>query len=335
MKVDIDTAVAGDYRLLVTQADGVPHAVPVTVLPPNPKLANAPARANIGEAEQVVRLEGSGLDRIEAITSDAGPIAGAFAQGAWSGTLRLKADAKPGDRFAATMKVRGLEAPVTVPDAILVVGPRPKIVSARRSLSQDTGVQLREDELPAGASVGFAIAVDRLRAGADDARPRLKLSCRTGDARQPFSISPDERANGASLSFASAYSLYLAVDPGTVGFPGCELTATVTVEPRGASESFALGRVVRLPTVEQFTLTNEEAGPGQYFGVLRGRDLDVIEKSGWGAQDGVAVGGIPAPVSPTQQSLRIVLPWPAPAPHSPLYIWLRGEQTGRRTKLSD
>lgn len=335
LKVDVDTSAPGEYRLLLTQADGKAHEIPVTVLPPNPKLAKTPVRVNTGESEQAVRFEGSGLDRVEFITSDAGPIEGNFAGGAWTGKLKLKTDAKSGERYAVAMKVRGLEAPVTVPDAIAVVGPRPRIVSARRSLSRDTGVEMREDELPAGANVGFAISVERIRVDSSDERPRVELGCKTGDARQPLSLSPDERANGATLTYDGGGSLYLSVDPGAVGFPGCEMVATVTVDPRGASDPFALGRVVRLPAVEQFTLTSESAGPGQYVGSLQGRDLDIIEKAGWDAQTGIPVNAIPAPVSPNEQSLRIVVPWPAPAPHAPLYIWLRGEQTGRRTKLSE
>jgi hypothetical protein len=32
-----------------------------------------------------------------------------------------------------------------------------------------------------------------------------------------------------------------------------------------------------------------------------------------------------------KESLRVAIPWPAPAPHAPLYIWLRGEERGRLT----
>ena len=326
MKVDIDTGAAGEYRLLVAQDGGKAQALAVTVLPPNPSLAKLPVRVNLGESEQALHFEGSGLERIESMTSEAGEIV--------AGKLRLKASAKPGDRFAIALKVRGLDAPLIVKDGIEVVGPRPKIVSARRSATADTGIELREDELPVGMSVGFALAVDHLRE-AGSGRPRLELGCRDGETRRALALAPDERAEGASLTFDGGESLYLSVDPGTVGFAGCELTATVTVAPRGASDAYALGRVMRAPVVEQFTLTSETAGAGQYYGVLRGRDLDLVEKAGWDAQNGLAAPGIPAPVSATQQSLRIVVPWPAPAPHAPLYLWLRGEKTGRRTKLAE
>jgi len=48
------------------------------------------------------------------------------------------------------------------------------------------------------------------------------------------------------------------------------------------------------------------------------------------------VEAIPAPVpgEHPSQSLRVVLPWPAPAPHAPLYIWLRGESRGRKTSVA-
>jgi hypothetical protein len=65
------------------------------------------------------------------------------------------------------------------------------------------------------------------------------------------------------------------------------------------------------------------------------RDLDVVETAGWDPQNGLPVNGIPASVSSTEQTLQIAVPWPAPAPHTPLYIWLRGETTGRRTRLTE
>jgi hypothetical protein len=336
MSVDMDTSSPGEYRLLLSQSDGVAHNIPVTVLPPNPKFSNLPVRVNLGETDQAIRFTGAGLERIDTMTSDAGALEGAGRRDAWQGTIRLKSEAKTGERFPVSMKVRGLEAPLIVPDAIVVVGARPKIVSAQRSLIQDPGSDGRSDELPAGSSVGFAINVERLR-DPEGARPRLELSCRSGELRKALSLSPDEHAEGASLTIASEDSLYLSLDPGVVGYPGCELTASVSVDPRGASDAFVLGRVVRLPSLEKFTLTNEALGPNSYVGILQGRDLAVIEKTGWDPQNGLPVTAIPAPMpgSNGAQTLRIAVPWPAPAPHAPLFIWLRGEQSGRRTRLSD
>jgi len=34
-----------------------------------------------------------------------------------------------------------------------------------------------------------------------------------------------------------------------------------------------------------------------------------------------------------KQSLKVRLSWPSPAPHAPLFVWFRGEDVGRATKL--
>lgn len=329
LKVDIDTATAGAYKLELAQADGTPHTIPLTVLPPNPKITNLPIHVNAGDPEVALHLEGSGLDRIDSFTSDAGAISG--------GKLHLKRTAKAGDCFALTLHVHGLDTPIVAPKAIVVVGARPKIVEARKSQTADSGVELRPDELPAGAAAGFVLSVAHMTEDSDaaDARPRLVLGCRSGQARRSLTLSPAEPTPGATLSAAGADSLYLSLDPGLVGYSGCELTATLTVEPRGSSEPVVLGRIVRLPNLQKFTLSGESLGPNRYAGTLQGRDLDVVEKAGWDAQNGLPVNGIPAPVSPTEQTLQIAVPWPAPAPHAPLYIWLRGETTGRKTRLTE
>ena len=141
---------------------------------------------------------------------------------------------------------------------------------------------------------------------------------------------------GASLTSAGPGALYLSADPGAVGYPGCQLSATVIVDPDGRSDPFILGRVVRVPRLDKFTLTSEKAGDASYIGAVDGRDLDVIEKAGWDATNGLPVDSIPTPVAGEHpsQSLRLALPWPAPAPHAPLYIWLRGESQGRKTSVT-
>ena len=50
---------------------------------------------------------------------------------------------------------------------------------------------------------------------------------------------------------------------------------------------------------------------------------------------GYPVQGIPTPVSgsPQEQTLKIEMPWPPPSPGAPIYIWLRGENTGRLTAI--
>jgi hypothetical protein len=130
--------------------------------------------------------------------------------------------------------------------------------------------------------------------------------------------------------------LYLSVDPGAVGYPGCRLAATAILDPEGRSDHFVLGRVIRVPRLDRFILTTEKVGDSSYAGTLEGRDLDVIEKAGWDAEHGVPVESIPTtvPGEPSRQTVRIVLPWPAPGPHALLYVWLRGETRGRKTVVA-
>lgn len=331
MDVEVDTAAPGNYRLVLAQLDGKTHELPLTVLPPNPRISNLPLRVNAGEAEEELHLEGSGLDRIEAISSPAGAITGSAEGKVW--TIRPNADLRAGERFPLSIKVKGLEQPLTAQDAVETVGPRPTIVSVRRSMPPNAGVELREDELPAGTTVGMVLSVRGIHTGS---HPRLELGCDEGDSKRTLALSPDQTSQGASLTFAGEGELYLSLDAGVVGYAGCVLSATLRTQPEGPSKPIRLGRVMRVPKLEQFNLTAEQVGPAAYAGTLKGRDLDLVEKTGWDAQHGIAVDAIPAPLTgePGKQSLRVVLPWPAPAPHSPLYVWLRGEAEGRRTPVS-
>lgn len=332
--VRIDTGKRGAYRLLLTQSDGVAHEVALTVLPPNPKISNLPLRLNLGEAREPIRLQGTGLDRVESVSSPAGAITGAPSGDAWPGEIVLDAGVAKGRKFPLVLKVQGLDTPLAVPDAIEIVGPRPRIRSMQKSLAGTPGIAIGPEELPAGIAAGLVLTVDHLDAGS---RPRLELGCDGGDLRRALTLSPSDASGGASLTFSGPGALYLSVDPGTIGYAGCRLTATVSVDPEGRSDPFLLGRVIRIPRLDKFTLTSERAGDSGYAGTLEGRDLDVIEKTGWDAEHGVPVESIPAPIPGDlqRQTLRVVLPWPAPAPHAPLYIWLRGETMGRKTGVAD
>jgi hypothetical protein len=338
IEVDVDAATPGAYLLALTQSDGVKHEAPVVILPPNPEIANLPIRVNLEEASQPLHLEGSGLDRIESVATPAGDIVGAAKKQEvgtdWSGVVRMTPGLHSGARFALTLRVAGLSSPLTLENAIEVVGPRPRILSVRSSLPGNLGIEIHDGELPAGAVVGLALRVDHLYGASG--QPVLSISCAGAGPHSPLKLLPNGQAGGASLTQAGPESLYLSLDPGKVGFPGCALTATVTTEPEGRSEPQPLGRVIRLPKVEQLTLTNEKSGPSNYAGVLKGCDLDIVEKVGWDAQSGVPVDSIPTPVpgDPSKQTLRVALPWPAPQPHAPLYVWLRDEPRGRQTSVT-
>lgn len=332
LEVTLDTAARGSYELLLQQSDGKPHEVPVTVLPPNPKISALPARINVDEPRQHVRFAGDGLDRVDSLTTPAGALTGTGAAAEWTGDIQLAAGLHVGQRLPLLLHVKGLDDPLTLPDAIEVVGPRPKIGALRKSLPANLGVDLRQEELPAGITLGLVMPVKDLHG-----RPQVELGCAHDGLRKALTLTPDEPAGGASLSFAGPGELYLSFDPGAVGYPGCSISAIVSTQPEGRSDPAPLGTVVRLPHLDRFTLTSESTGPSSFAGILKGTDLDLVEKVGWDADHGLPVQAIPTPIpgEPSRQTLRVSLPWPAPAPHAPLYIWLRGESQGRKTVVAD
>lgn len=325
IEVKIDTAARGAYRLALLQTDGIKHEVPFAVLPPNPKISNLPLRVNLGENGQPVRLEGTGLERIESFSTAAGTFTGAAARHGWSGEIHLKPGVAKGASFPLALKVSGLESPLTLADAIEVVGPRPKIASVRTSIPGDLGIEIHADELPVGATVGLALRVENFR-GSAGAQSTLELGCSVGDLRSAMKLSPDDQAG----------NIFLSLDPGKIGYPGCRMTATAVSDPEGRSESRNIGTVIRIPRLEQLTLTNQKAGASQFAGILKGSGLEIVEKVGWDAHNGVEVDAVPTPVPGdlSKETLRVALPWPAPAPHAPLFVWLRGEETGRQTSVS-
>jgi hypothetical protein len=310
-EIDTNTLHQGSYKLLLTLADQKPRAVPVTIHPPVPKFDNLPLRLNLGETEQPLALRGAALDLIERITTPAGEVTLA----AGSASIKLGDGVKAGDEYAIELKLRGIERPVTVAKAIVIAGWRPRITGVRKSSPGEASVALRAGEVPAGSPVSFELSVDHLEPGAT-----VDLACAEKTVRVPA------RTAGAGV-------LFLAVDPGTIGQSGCKLTATVTVPDTGASKPTALGRVVRLPRIEQFRLTDEKLGDAAYAGMIEGLDLETIARTGWNDQNGLPVEGLPtaSATEPQRQTLRIALPWPAPSPHAPLFIWLRGENQGRPT----
>ncbi len=155
-------------------------------------------------------------------------------------------------------------------------------------------------------------------------------------SRRRWSCTRETEPPNAQLDFAGEDGLFLSVDPGVVGQSGCQLAATITTESAGSSDPTVLGRVIRLPRIEKFALTEEKLGSTLYAGNLTGIDLQIIEKTGWDAKTGYPVQGIPTPVpgsNPQEQTLKVELPWPPPSPHAPIYVWLRGETTGRLTDV--
>jgi len=336
LEAEVDTSALepGSYHLMLTQTGGADQAVSMVIHPPNPKLENLPWRVNLGEPQQTVTLRGTGLERLARLTSP---------EATWElapvrpeardlkerqATIKLLPAAHQGELISASLFVEEIQAPLEIPGVLQVAGPRPKIAGLSKSFAQEPDVRLREGEIPAGSAVSFALRAENL-----EARPQLSLACANeGYAKQPLSLRSGDKSGASQLDFAGEGLLFLSLDPGVVGQSGCQLSATITSDSAGNSDPFALGRIIRLPRLAKFTLTEQKIGE-LYAGMLTGQDLQMIEKTGWDAKTGFPVQGIPTPVpgSPQEQTLEVALPWPPPSPHAPVYVWLRGESEGRLT----
>ena len=220
-----------------------------------------------------------------------------------------------------------------MPVALQVAGALPKIVEAKASIPRDLPIVPRDGEIPAGSWVSFAI---KLSGVTPDVAPSITLQCaEPARAIQPAKLHVGEKQSGALLASAGDGAVFLSLDPGSVGQSGCTLQAIVEVESLGKSDAFPLGKIVRLPRIESFALSDEKSADG-YYGVLKGFDLETIEKTGWDARTGIAVAEAPRPIlgEGAKQSLRIAMPWPSPSPKAPVFVWLRGETEGRATKVT-
>jgi hypothetical protein len=340
LEADIDTSAwgAGSYRLILTQTNGSSHDVPLVIHPPNPTLDGLPLRANVGESQQSELLRGTRLERITRITTsdaawDLAPVKpDAHDLMERKATVKLQAAARAGETLPVSVYVQDIQAPITFSGALELAGPRPKIAGVSHSLAQQPDVRLGEGEIPAGATTSFSLLTKNL-----DAHPALSLNCANeGFVKAPLVLHPGDRTNSAQLDFAGEDGLFLSVDPGVVGQSGCQLAATITTGSTGSSDPTVLGRLIRLPRIEKFALSEDKLSPTLYAGSLTGIDLQIIEKTGWDAKTGYPVQGIPTPVpggSPQEQTLKVELPWPPPSPHAPIYVWLRGETTGRLTDV--
>ena len=340
IEVQVDTSAwrAGAYRLILAQSNGSSHDVPLEIHPPNPTLDGLPLRANLGETEQSVVLRGTRLERITRFTTpdavwELAPVKPeAHDLLERKATVKLQAAAHLGESLSASVFVQDIQAPLTFPGTLQVAGPRPKIAGISLSLAQQPDVHLSDGEIPAGAAISFSLQTRNV-----DGHPVLSLNCANeGFVKSPLVLHPGDRSTSAQLDFAGEDGLFLSVDPGIVGQSGCQLAATITTDSAGASDPTVLGRLIRLPRIEKFALTEEKLSPTLYAGNLTGTDLQIIEKTGWDSKTGFPAQGIPTTVpgsNPQEQTLKVELPWPPPSPHAPIYVWLRGEATGRPTDV--
>lgn len=331
MRVDTAPLDAGSYSLLVVQADGKTYPVPVDVVPEPPKIDHLPIALSTDQAKQKVTIRGQHLDRIDKL--DGGPVKLALGPVSSDGTERtvtaeLPPDPKQGATLDLAIMAHEYAKPLVLPGALLFAGPRTRITDADIALPSDLQVSLQPHELPAGIVLSAMVHVKNSSPNAS-----MRLACDSGDA-SAVAVRVGEQNAAVKLQSIGADTLFLSFDPGT--WPaGCSVEATLQTPGEEASPAYPLGRVVRVPRIDSLRLTDETASSGNYYGILTGSNLEAISKAGWDAQHGIDVTGLPTAIAgqPDKQSLKIALPWPSPAPHSPVYIWLRGDTTGRATTV--
>ncbi len=339
MSADLDTIhlAPGPYLLRLSQLNGKTRDIPVTIHPANPVLDDLPVRVNLGQPQQTISLRGTSLDHIEKITSTdavwtlSTPIANLIGSQEREATIQLSAKVKKGALIDAKVFIDGIEKPMDISGILRVAGPRPRILSARKSFASGGGVELHDEEIPARSEVSFAIQGEHF-----DSRSRLHLECESpDDTLQPLNLTPGERDGADALDFAGGRTLFLSMNAGAVGQSGCNLIATLTEVDTGTSDPFSLGTVVHLPRIDKFTLTDEKIGDSVYAGILSGEDLQTISGTGWDAKTSEPVQEIPTPVpgDSQEQTLKIAMPWPPPNPHAVLYVWLTGETEARPTDI--
>ena len=294
---------------------------------PRPRIEGLPWRVNPGEPSRIT-LRGQGLERIRSVSI----ARGTTTYNAEDHTLEVTVPltAAKGERIDVQMEIEDAPVAQALNGAIEVLGPRPKLSRPEVAVPDDLTVSLAAGELPAGSYTSISF-----RAEHAGSLPTLQLEC--ADPAQTLgklSLRPGEQAGSARLRRAGGHGLFLSFDPGSVGQPGCQLTAAIETTD-GRSDPVGIGAIVRLPKIEAFVLSDESAGGGAYLGSLTGEELESIEKTGWHERDGLEVRSAPQPVSSTDRRhrIRIAMPWPPPAPRAPVYVWLRGEQEGRRTKV--
>jgi hypothetical protein len=334
-ELDTKPLAAGDYSLLVVQGDHKTHTVPFKVLPPGPRMTNLPLALNAEPEEQRIVLKGENLERLVALDTDGatlklGPPAGDRFKG---DEREIIVNLKPGFEPGVSMELRAYaqdtNQPVVVPGGVKVVPPKPAVTGVELSLPPSTEVTLKKGELPAGGFVSASLHVRHVSAST-----KVHLRCGVSGSDE-LTIRVGEQLPEASVQLVSRDSLFLSFDPGKWQ-AGCTISAVLDNGDEGISKAVDLGRVVRLPHVETFQLTEEKtADNNNYLGKLVGTDLETIAKVGWAADHGVPVMGLPAPVEGgnRKQSLQIALPWPPPSPHAPLIIWFRGESQGRVSNI--
>jgi hypothetical protein len=334
VQIDTRTLEPGRYALLVSQPDGEAHPIDFKILPLPPKLQNLPILANQGQDVQHYSLKGEHLDLLAKLEAPGAelklesPIPGGAERNL---AVQLKSNPPPGTTLPIQAFLTDRSAALTFPDALQITGPLPVIASSKLSLPGGSTVAILSEEVPAGATLTALLDVKNMQPSSI-----LKLSCAEDIGAHP-ELHVGEQNAVSSLQQLSGDQLFMSYD--TSAFPaGCTLQAVLDNGRSGESRPFPLARVIRVPRIASFDLdTNKspaDSPSGQQAFQLTGTNLEMIAKLGWDANTGVDVAGLPTPLpgQGQQQSLSVSLPVP-PAPHAPLFVWLRNEKSARQTTI--
>ncbi len=318
--IDLDP---GGYNLLLTQVDDRPREVALKILPAPPVVDNLPVILNQGASTIEFQLRGQRLDLLDRIEVPKGhaELECPYDQSTSRKlVLHMAPDIEAGTSLAAKAYIRDRSEPMTLSDAVRIVGPRPRIAEVTVSQPPDQDVMLNPGELPGDMYLSAMLRVEHLQSNSI-----VKLDCeRPGGT--VVSLKLGQRSGPLSLQQLAPDQVFLSFDTGA-WLNGCQLQASVANGREGESGVYALGRIVRVPKIVQFDFDESHA-------ILTGENLETIEQVGWTVDSPQRVASLPLPVAGegTRQTLQLQLPVP-PEPHSMLYVWLRGETKPRLTRV--
>lgn len=332
MDVQIDTQNLdpGAWELLISQQDGKSHQVDIRILPNPPRIDNLPIIVNEGTATQHFVLKGERLELITRLETQGAVFnlnPPAPDQKERSLTVDLKSKPEATRALPVRAFLRDRTEPLTFPDALEITGPLPIIASSKLSLPTGMAIAIRPEEFPAGITLNSMLDVKNIQR-----QSVLRLACADG-VGEHASLHIGEQTAHSNLQQLSPDQLFLAFD--TAGLPaGCSLQAVIENGRDGSSQPFTLAHILRLPRIDSFTLTGDQAQNGVRHYQLTGENLEMIEKLGWDEINSVNVPGLPAPLPGPglKQSVAIDLPDP-PNADSALYVWLRGDKQGRASTI--
>jgi len=331
--IDAKNLEPGGYELSLTQVDGKAHPISIEVLSQPPTIVNLPIVVSHGEQSRCLALRGERLELLTKLESpeariELGPVA--VDQKERSVTIYMNAPLPAGTAYDVKALVRGHAEPITLANAIRIVGPHPEILDAKLSPPAEMEIELNADEFPTGAFVNTLLHVRNVEQDST-----VEVSCQ-GQKTPPMMMHMGDHSAITSLQQIDPAHIFVAFD--SSGWAsGCEMLAVVSNGIDGRSDSYRLGRLIRMPRIEEFKILERHASGNSFEAMLRGTDLQAIDKVGWDSSHGIPVTDLPSPIpgQGLKQALHVRLPKPQPSFHATLYVWFRGEQVGRATSIHE